>query len=96
MAATSLVAAMLLATNGFGFAVFAVPLFLLFEPADEAIRIVIILSLAILLAVLPSLYRQVEGPLLSRLIFGSLLGLPLGLAAFPSPSRGSYGGRPVR
>src|SRR5271170_4916839 len=71
-----------LAPNGFGFAVLAVPLFLVFAPADQAIPVAIILSLLILLTVLPGLYRRVEGPLLLRLTIGSLFGLPLGLAAF--------------
>jgi uncharacterized protein len=95
MAATSLVAALLLATNGFGFAVLAVPLFLQFAPADQAIPIAIILSLLILLTVLPGLCRRVEGPLLLRLTIGSLFGLPLGLAAFahaePRILRGAAG-----
>src|SRR5271155_5421870 len=96
MAATSLVAAMLLATNGFGFAVLAVPLFLVFAPADQAIPVAIILSLLISLTVLPGLYRRVEGQLLLRLTIGSLFGLPLGLAAFayaePRMVRAAAGG----
>jgi uncharacterized membrane protein YfcA len=82
MAATSFLAAILLTTNGFGFAVLAAPLFLLFAPPGEAIQVTIILSLAISLTVLPSLRRGVEWPLLLRLVVGSLAGLPLGLAAF--------------
>ena len=82
MAGTSFVAAMLLTTNGFGFAVLAVPFFLLFAPADHAIQVTIILSLAISLVVLPGLRHGVERPLLLRLTIGSLVGLPLGLAAF--------------
>jgi len=82
MAATSFFAAMLLTTNGFGFAVLAVPFFLLFAPPGEAIQVTIILSLAISLTVLPGLHRDIEWPLLLRLTIGSLAGLPLGLAAF--------------
>ena len=82
MAATSFLAAMLLTTNGFGFAVLAVPFFLLFAPPGEAIQVTIILSLAISLVVLPGLRHGVERPLLLRLTIGSLAGLPLGLAAF--------------
>jgi uncharacterized membrane protein YfcA len=82
MAATSFLAAVLLTTNGFGFAVLAVPFFLLFAPPGEAIQVTIILSSAISLVVLPSLHRDVEWPLLRRLTIGSLAGLPLGLAAF--------------
>jgi uncharacterized membrane protein YfcA len=82
MAATSFLAAMLLMTNGFGFAVLAVPFFLLFAPPGEAIQVTIILSLAISLTVLPGLRHGIERPLLLRLTIGSLAGLPLGLAAF--------------
>jgi uncharacterized protein len=81
MAATSFFAALLLATNGFGFAVLAVPFFLLFAPPGEAIQVAIILSLAISLFVLPSLRHDVEWPLLRRWAIGSLVGLPIGLAA---------------
>src|SRR5271154_5479683 len=79
MAATSFLAAMLLTTNGFGFAVLAVPFFLLFAPPGEAIQVTIILSSAISLTVLPGLHHDVEWPLLRRLTIGSLAGLPLGL-----------------
>jgi len=82
MAATSFFAALLLATNGFGFAVLAVPFFLLFAPPGEAIQVAIILSLAISLFVLPGLRHDVEWPLLRRWAIGSLVGLPLGLAVF--------------
>ena len=40
MAATSLFAALLQATNGFGFAVLAVPFFLLFAPPEQAIQMI--------------------------------------------------------
>jgi uncharacterized membrane protein YfcA len=82
MAATSFLAAMLLTTNGFGFAVLAVPFFLLFAPPGEAIQVAIILSLAISLTVLPGLRHNIEWPLFWRMAIGSLAGLPLGLAAF--------------
>ena len=82
MAATTFLAAILLATNGFGFAVLAVPFFLLFAPPSEAIQVAIILSLAISLTVLRKLHQDIDWPLLRRLAIGSLVGLPLGLAAF--------------
>ena len=80
MAATTFFAAMLLTTNGFGFAVLAAPFFLLFAPPNVAIQVVVILALAISLTVLPRLHRGADGPLLLRLVIGSLAGLPLGLA----------------
>ena len=81
MAVTSFAAAMLQATNGFGFAVLAVPFFLLFAPPGEAIQIIIMLSLAMSAVVVPGVRRQIEPRLLARLTIGSFIGLPLGLLA---------------
>jgi uncharacterized membrane protein YfcA len=80
MAATSFAAALLQATNGFGFAVLAVPFFLVLAPPGEAIQIIIMLSLA-MSAVVPGVRREIEPKLLARLTIGGLVGLPLGLAA---------------
>src|SRR5215467_10253935 len=67
LAATSFGSALLYAMSGFGFAVLAAPLFLLFLDPARAIQLVIIISTAI-------------APwLLLRLALGSLVGLPLGL-----------------
>jgi uncharacterized protein len=82
MAATSLVAALLLATNGFGFAVLAAPFFLLLVPPAVAIQVTIILALAISIWVLPGVRHSIEWPLLLRLSVGGIIGLPLGLAGF--------------
>ena len=82
LAATSFAAALLLATNGFGFAVIAVPFFLLLLPADRAIQLVIILSLAVSLMMIPRLRDAIDRGLLWRLTIGSALGLPIGLFAF--------------
>lgn len=82
MAATSFVAALLQAANGFGFAVMAVPLFLLFIEPDRAIQIVILITLALSLVVLPGLHDEIDRTLLWRFSFGALAGLPLGLAVF--------------
>ena len=87
MAATCFAAALLQATNGFGFAVLAVPFFLLLAPPGEAIQIIIIISLATSLFVMPRLYRFVDLGLLCRLTLGSLAALPLGLVAAPMPIR---------
>jgi uncharacterized membrane protein YfcA len=82
MAATSFVAALLQAANGFGFAVLAVPLFLLFAEPGPAVQIVIIVTLALSAVVLPGMRAAVDGRLLLRLGIGAAIGLPLGLAAF--------------
>lgn len=82
MAATCFVAALLQATSGFGFAVLAVPFFLILAPPDEAIRIILVLSLAMSAIVVPGVRKSIEPRLLARLTIGSFLGLPLGLLAF--------------
>lgn len=81
LAATSFIASLLQATNGFGFAVLAVPFFLLLAPAGEAIPIIVIMSLAVSTFVMPRLYRAVDPGLLRRLTVGSLIALPLGIVA---------------
>ena len=82
LAATALVAALLYAVSGFGFAVLATPLFLLFVEPARAIQLVIILSTALSIVVVPGLWRAVAPGLLLRLALGSLAGLPLGVIAF--------------
>jgi uncharacterized protein len=82
LAAISFAAALLQATNGFGFAVLAVPFFLLLAPPDVAILSIIVISLATSALVMPGLYRSVEPGLLRRLTIGGVIGLPIGLVAF--------------
>lgn len=87
LAVTCFAAALLQATNGFGFAVLAVPFFLLLAPPGEAIPIIIVISFAVSLFVMPRLYRWVEFGLLWRLTLGSLVALPLGLVAYAHADR---------
>jgi uncharacterized protein len=82
LAATTFVAALLYAVSGFGFAVLATPLFLLFVEPERAIQLVIIISTALSLVVVPGLWRAIAPGLLLRLTLGSLAGLPVGLVAF--------------
>jgi len=82
LAATCFTAALLQATNGFGFAVLAVPFFLFLVPADQAIQLVIMLSLAISLVMIPPLRDAIDPGLLRRLTIGSAIGLPVGLVVF--------------
>jgi uncharacterized membrane protein YfcA len=95
LAATTFVAALLYAVSGFGFAVLAAPLFLLFADPARAVQLVIIVSTALSLVVVPGLWRAIAPGLLLRLAFGSLAGLPLGLVAFqhadPVVVRGTAG-----
>jgi uncharacterized membrane protein YfcA len=82
LAATTTGAALLQAATGFGFAVLATPLFLLFVDPPRAIQLVLIITTTLSLIVLPGLWRAILPGLLLRLGLGSLAGLPLGLIAF--------------
>jgi uncharacterized protein len=82
LAATTFFAALLYAVSGFGFAVVAAPLFLLFLDPGRAIQLVIIISTALSIAVVRGLLPAIAPWLLLRLGLGSLVGLPLGLVAF--------------
>ena len=69
---TTFVAALLQAISGFGFAVLAVPLYLLFVNPAQAVQLAIILSTVRLsLAVVSELRRTVDPALLLRLSAGS-------------------------
>jgi len=82
LAATTAGAALLYTLTGFGFAVLAAPLFLLFVDPQRAIQLVIIVSTALSVVAVPGLWRAIAPRLLLRLGLGSLAGLPLGLIAF--------------
>src|ERR1700739_3576682 len=82
LAATTIVAALIYAISGFGFAGLAAPFFLLFLDPARAIQLVIIISTALSIVVVPGLLRAIAPRLLLRLALGSLVGVPLGLAAF--------------
>jgi uncharacterized membrane protein YfcA len=82
LAATTFVSALLYAISGFGFAVVAAPLFLLFLDPPRAIQLVIIISTVLSIVVLRGLLAAIAPWLLLRLALGSLVGLPLGLVAF--------------
>ncbi|MGH7097514.1 MAG: sulfite exporter TauE/SafE family protein [Stellaceae bacterium] len=82
LAAASFAAGLVQAASGFGFAVLAAPLFLIVLPPGTAIPLVIILTAALSLSVLPRVRGAVAPGLLARLTLGSLFGVPLGLFAF--------------
>src|SRR5258706_7767006 len=82
LATTTFVAALLYAVTGFGFAVLAAPIFLLFTDPAPAIQLVIIISTVLSILVLRGLFPAIAPWLLLRLALGSLVGLPLGLVAF--------------
>ena len=82
LAATTFGSALLYSISGFGFAVLAAPLFLLFLDPARAIQLVIIISTVLSIVVLRGLLPAIAPWLLLRLALGSLVGLPLGLVAF--------------
>ena len=82
LAATTFGSALLYAISGFGFAVLAAPLFLLFLDPAPAIQLVIIISTVLSIVVLRGLLPAIAPWLLLRLALGSLVGLPVGLVAF--------------
>jgi uncharacterized membrane protein YfcA len=82
LAGTTFAAALLQAVSGFGFAVLAVPLYLLLVDPAQAVQLAIILSTALSFAVVSGLRRTVAPALLLRLGIGSLAGLPIGLFSF--------------
>src|SRR5215469_1513425 len=82
LAATTFGSALLYAISGFGFAVLAAPLFLLFLEPERAIQLIIIISTVLSIVMLRGLLPAIAPGLLLRLVLGSLVGLPLGLFAF--------------
>jgi uncharacterized membrane protein YfcA len=82
LAAITFIAALLYSVSGFGFAVLAAPLYLLVIEPARAVQLIIILSTALSLTVVPGLWRVVSPPLLTRLALGCVAGLPLGLWLF--------------
>jgi uncharacterized protein len=82
LAATTFGSALLYAISGFGFAVLAAPLFLLFLDPMRAIQLIIIISTAVSIVVLRGLLPAIAPWLLLRLALGSVVGLPVGLLAF--------------
>lgn len=82
LALVTLIASVTQAATGFGFAVVAVPLFLLILDSLAAIQLTVIVTLAISLALLPRLLGTAPRPLVLRLIAGSAIGFPIGMIAY--------------
>jgi uncharacterized membrane protein YfcA len=82
LAATTSGSALLYAISGFGFAVLALPPFLLFLDPARAIELVIVISTVLSIVVLRGLLPAIAPWLLLRLALGGLVGLSLGLVAF--------------
>ena len=82
LAVITLVAGVLQSATGFGFALVAVPLFLLVLDSLAAIQVNIVLNLFNALVVAPRIWRLAPSGLLRTLVGGTLLGLPLGMLAY--------------
>jgi uncharacterized membrane protein YfcA len=76
------VASILQACTGFGFSIMATPFLLLVYDPHTAIQINIILSIFISVFMLPRLWKDIERPLVIRLVKGSIVGSLIGLAIF--------------
>lgn len=77
-----LIASILQTSTGFGFSILATPfLLLLFQPA-EAIQINLILSFLISFALITKIKQDIDFGVLKRFLFGSVVGLPLGMLVF--------------
>jgi hypothetical protein len=85
LAATTFAAALLYAVSGFGFAVLAAPLYLLFVNPPRAIQLVIIISTALSLTVISGLRHAIAWRVLLRLTIGAVAGCRLGSSRFVTP-----------
>jgi uncharacterized membrane protein YfcA len=82
LAAVSFAAAVVQSATGFGFAILAVPVFLLLTESLAAIQIAAVACFALSLSVAPWLFRDAPRGILLRLVLGTAAGLPVGLAIF--------------
>ena len=77
--AGSFVAAVLQASTGFGYAVLAVPIYLMLLPAREAVQINILLSCLVMAVMTAGLWRGAPWRLIGMVSLGTVIGAPLGL-----------------
>jgi uncharacterized membrane protein YfcA len=77
-----LAAAALQAATGIGFGVIAGPIMLVVLNDGSAIHVSIMLNLLIAVLLTPALMRDIDKPLLGRLVAGLLVGTPIGVWAF--------------
>lgn len=82
LAIIAFAASMLQASTGFGFSIIGTPFLLMLYPVHTAIQINIILSLCISLVMLLRIGKEVDRPLMGRLIKGSLAMLAPGLLLY--------------
>lgn len=77
-----LCASLLQACTGFGFSIMATPFLLMVFSPHAAIQINIILSIVISLLVVPAIHKEIDRPLFFRLVKGSAIGAPIGIAVY--------------
>lgn len=77
-----LIASLLQTSTGYGFSIVGTPFLLLLYPAHAAIQINIILSLCLSAFMILKIGKEVDKPLLIRLMKGSVIGLILGLLIY--------------
>ena len=82
LAAVAFCAATVQAATGFGFAIMAVPFFLLIMGSLSAIQVTAVVNFVISLVLMKRLMNDAPRRLLIYLVLGSLVGFPIGLAAF--------------
>ncbi len=77
-----LAAALLQAATGIGFGVIAGPVILLALNSGSAIPVSALLCPLTAAGLAPGLWRQVDRPILTRLLLGTVIGLPIGIVVF--------------
>lgn len=77
-----LAASVLQTSTGFGFSILATPFLLLLFSVSDAIQINLILSLIISSALISKIRHDIDFEILRRLIVGSIVGMPIGIAVF--------------
>ncbi len=82
LTAVSFVAALVQGATGFGFAVVALPFYLLILGSLSAVQVTIIVTLALTISVALREWRNAPKALLGRLVGGTLIGFPAGIFAY--------------
>ena len=92
LAAVAFFAATVQAATGFGFAIMAVPFFLLIMGSLSAIQVTAVINFVISLVLLQRLLKDAPRRLLLHLILGSLAGFPIGLVIYKAADLNSLSG----
>ncbi|MGI9380905.1 MAG: sulfite exporter TauE/SafE family protein [Methyloligellaceae bacterium] len=82
LALVAFVSALIQSATGFGFAIFAIPIFLVVLNSLAAVQIIAVANFALSIVLLPWLWRNVPKKPLFVLVAGSTIGFPIGLWLF--------------